>query len=168
VQVHVEWMTPTGNEGKDQHRGNSGVLLMGMYEVQVLDNHGSETYPDGTAGAIYGQYPPQVNALRPQGQWQTYDIVFHRPKYEGEKVKEPARLTVFVNGVLAQDNVASLGPVQHKMLTTYPSTHPEKGPLQLQYHGEKVRYRNVWLRELKDAPVPPVKPAGEGYEKKKS
>jgi hypothetical protein len=159
-------MTPTGTDGKDQHRGNSGVFLMGMYEIQILDNHGSKTYPDGTAGGAYGQHVPQANALRPQGQWQTYDIVFHRPKYSADGMKEPARATVFVNGVLTLDNVALLGPTKHKELTSYPPTHPEKGPIGLQDHGEPVRFRNVWVRELKDAPPAPVKSAGVGYEQK--
>jgi hypothetical protein len=163
VQLHVEWMTPKGTEGKDQHRGNSGVFLMGMYEIQVLDNYGSETYADGTAGGAYGQYPPQANALRPQGQWQMYDIVFHPPVLDGSKVSKPARLTVFVNGVLTLDNVALLGPTKHKELTSYPPEHPKTGPIALQDHGELARFRNIWVRELKEAPVPPVRSAGEGH-----
>jgi len=163
VQVHVEWMTPKGTEGKDQHRGNSGVFLMGQYEMQVLDNRGSETYPDGTAGGAYGQYPPQANALREQGEWQTYDIVFHPPKYSAEGMKEPARVTAFVNGVLTLDDVKLLGPTQHAVLTSYPPTHPAKGPIGLQDHGAPVRFRNIWVRELKDAPVPPVKSSTEKH-----
>jgi hypothetical protein len=163
VQLHVEWMTPAGTEGKDQHRGNSGVFLMGQYEIQVLDNHGSETYPDGTAGGAYGQYPPQANALRPQGQWQFYDIVFHPPVYEGEKVAKPARATAFVNGVLTLDDVALLGPTKHGELASYPPTHPKTGPVALQDHGAPVRFRNIWVRELKEAPVPPVRAAKEAH-----
>jgi hypothetical protein len=152
IQLHIEWMEPEGVEGKDQHRGNSGVFLQGLYEVQVLDNYKSETYPDGTAGGLYGQYPPQVNACRPPGQWQCYDIIFHPAKVEGGKVTKPATATVLFNGVLVQDNSAILGPTQHGVLTSYPDGMAEKGPVALQDHGFKVRFRNVWLRELKEKP----------------
>ena len=162
-QIHIEWMEPKGTEGKSQGRGNSGVLIMGMYEVQVLDSYNNETYADGGAGAIYGQYPPLVNPIRPQGQWNTYDIVFHAPRYEGSEVKKPATITLFFNGVLVQDHMKLLGPVKHKELAKYPDKHPEKGPIQLQDHGNPVRFRNIWVRELKETPPASAKPASERY-----
>ena len=163
VQLHIEWMEPKGIEGKSQGRGNSGVLIMGMYELQVLDSHDNQTYADGGAGAIYGQYPPLANPIRPQGQWQAYDVVFHAPTYDGSKMSKPATITVLFNSVLVQDHMKLLGPVHHKELTKYPDSHPEKGPLQLQDHGNPVRFRNIWVRELKDKPVAPTKSAGENY-----
>jgi hypothetical protein len=163
-QIHIEWMEPKGTEGKGQGRGNSGVLIMGMYELQVLDSDKNETYADGMAGSIYGQYPPLVNPTRPQGEWNTYDVVFHAPKYEGSEMKKPATITVLFNGVLVQDHMKLLGPVKHKELTKYPAKHPEKGPLQLQDHGNPVRFRNIWVRELSDdKPKPPVRSAGAGH-----
>ena len=164
VQLHIEWLQPKGTEGKGQGRGNSGVFFMGVYELQVLDSYNSETYADGMAGAMYGQYPPLVNAARPQGEWQTYDAVFRAPRYEDGKLVKPARVTVFFNGVLVQDNVELIGTTKHKGLATYPKEHPEKGPIGLQDHGNPQRFRNIWVRELKEEnPKPPVKPAGENY-----
>ena len=105
-QLHVEWAAPNPPRGEDQDRGNSGVYLMGLYEVQVLDSYNAKTYPDGQAAAIYGQYPPLVNAARPPGQWQTYDIIFRGPRFDRDgKLMRPARVTVLHNGVLVQDNV---------------------------------------------------------------
>ena len=167
-QVHVEWLEPVGTPGKSQGRGNSGVFLMGLYECQVLDNYENETYADGTAGCVYGQYPPLVNACRPQGQWQAYDIVFHPPKYEeGKGMVKPARMTVFLNGLLVQDDNELIGPTQHRELTKYPEKHPEKGPLQLQDHGNPVRFRNIWVRPIpSEKPKPPTKSAGDNYYEK--
>ena len=151
VQLHVEWAAPTPPKGEGQERGNSGVFLMGKYEVQVLDSYRNKTYPDGQAGAIYGQYPPLVNASRPPGQWQTYDIVFHRPRFDSQgKVERPARMTVFYNGVLVQDDMALVGPTSHGERAPY-AAHPDKLPLSLQDHGNRVRYRNIWVRALGDA-----------------
>jgi hypothetical protein len=148
VQLHVEWMTPAPPKGTDQDRGNSGVFLMGLYEVQVLDSYGSVTYPDGQAGAVYGQYPPLVNASRAPGQWQAYDIVFHRPRFDGAgALASPATMTVFHNGVLVQDHVTLTGPTGHQVRPPY-AAHPDRLPLSLQDHGHPVRYRNIWLREL--------------------
>lgn len=167
VQLHVEWLEPQGTKGRSQDRGNSGVFLQGLYEIQVLDNYKSETYADGMAGAIYGQYPPLVNASRPQGEWQTYDIIFHIAKLHDGKVVRPARVTAFFNGVLAQDDADLIGPTGHQILATYPASLPDRGPLQLQDHNSPVRYRNVWVRELSPGkPRPPVKPAGEYYYEK--
>jgi len=147
----------TVNKYKDFHlslwfkceaAGNSGVFLMGRYEVQVLDSYHNVTYPDGQAGAVYGQFPPLVNASRPPGEWQTYDIVFHRPQFDVEgKVTRPARMTVVHNGVLVQDNVELSGPTAHQERPPY-SQHPDALPLMLQDHGNPVRFRNIWLRKL--------------------
>ena len=163
AQVHIEWREPEDVKGEGQERGNSGVYVMGLYELQVLDSAGTETYPDGMAGGIYGQYPPLVNATRPAGQWNVYDIVFHAPKLDAEgKVISPARMTALFNGVLVQDNMELIGPTMHHALATYPAKHPEKGPIVLQDHGNPVRYRNVWVRSLGERPAPPVKPARAG------
>jgi hypothetical protein len=147
-QLHVEYSTPTPPKGTDQGRGNSGIFLMGLYEVQVLDNYDNPTYADGTVSAIYGQHPPQVNASRPPGQWQTYDIVFHRPRFDNAgKVIRPATFTVFLNGVLTQDNVEATGPTTWKARPPY-KAHSDKLPLQLQDHGNPVRFRNIWYRPI--------------------
>ncbi|HEX7025061.1 MAG TPA: DUF1080 domain-containing protein [Gemmatimonadales bacterium] len=148
VQLHVEWATPDPPRGTDQDRGNSGVFLMGRYEVQVLDSYGNVTYPDGQAGAVYGQYPPLVNASREPGVWQTYDIVFHRPRFgAGGSLLRPATLTVFHNGVLIQDAVPLTGPTAHQSRPAF-EQHPDKLPISLQDHGHPVRYRNIWVRPL--------------------
>lgn len=160
VQLHVEWCAPAPARGAGQGRGNSGVFLMGLYEVQVLDSHGNATYPDGQAAAVYGQYPPLVNASRPPGAWQAFDIVFRRPRFRPDgTLAEPARITLFHNGVLVQDHVRVLGPTSWLQHLPY-RPHPEKLPLCLQDHGNPVRYRNIWLRELResDPPGPPPKP----------
>lgn len=147
-QLHVEWATPSPTVGEGQGRGNSGVYLMGKYEVQVLDSYQNKTYPDGQAAAVYGQYPPAVNASRTPGEWQTYDIIFHGPLFDAAgKVTSPARLTVLHNGVLVQDNVVLTGPSDHRARPPY-QAHPDKLPLMLQDHGNPVRYRNIWIREL--------------------
>jgi hypothetical protein len=150
-QLHVEFSEPSPAKGEDQDRGNSGVFLQGLYETQVLDSYQSKTYADGQAAAIYGQYPPLVNASRAPGQWQTYDIVFHSPRFDKDgKLLRPARETVFHNGVLVQDNVELSGPTEHGERPPY-KAHPEKLPLALQDHSHPVRYRNIWIRELKTA-----------------
>jgi hypothetical protein len=147
-QLHVEWMAPSPAKGTDQDRGNSGVFLMGLYEVQVLDCYGNRTYADGMTAAIYGQYPPLVNACRPPGEWQTYDIVFHRPRFDDTgKVLSPARMTVFFNGLLVHDCDVLTGPTAHKARPPY-AKHLDKLPISLQDHGHPVRYRDIWLREL--------------------
>lgn len=148
IQLHVEWAEPVPPKGDSQGRGNSGVFLMGKFEVQVLDSFNNRTYADGQCSAIYGQYPPQVNACLPPGQWQTYDIIFHTPRYKGGKLSEPAYITVVQNGVLTQDHHRIEGPTGHRIVATYPDSFPEKGPLQLQFHGNPVRYRNIWVRPL--------------------
>ncbi len=147
VQLHIEWATPAEIRSNSQGRGNSGVLFMGRYEIQVLDSYNNITYADGQAAAIYGQYPPLVNASRKPGQWQTYDIVFEAPVFDGERVVKPAYVTVFHNGVLVHHRQAFLGPMRHRTLTRYEPHEPE-GPLMLQSHGNPVRYRNIWIRRL--------------------
>ena len=148
VQLHVEWRAPTPAKGEGQERGNSGVFLMQRYEVQVLDSYENRTYPDGQAAAIYGQYPPLVNATRPPGKWQSYDIIFHAPRFDATgRTTSPARMTVLHNGVLVQDNVTLVGPTAHQRRPPY-EAHPDKLPLGLQDHGVRVRFRNIWLREV--------------------
>ncbi len=150
MQLHIEWSAPTPPIGEDQDRGNSGVFLMSTYEIQVLDSYHSKTYADGQAGAVYGEYPPLVNVNRPPGDWQVYDIIFHRPHFDANgKVTEPARVTVIQNGVLIQDNVTILGPTTNGRRSAY-LAHPDRMPLELQDHNHPVRYRNIWVRELKD------------------
>jgi len=146
IQLHVEFSTPSPARGEGQDRGNSGVFLMGLYEIQVLDSFQNKTYPDGQAAAVYGQYPPLVNASRQPGQWQTYDIVFHPSHFDQSgKLLGRGRVTVFHNGVLVQDHVEIQGPT----VAGGPDTpHAEKLPLALQDHNHPVRYRNIWLREL--------------------
>jgi len=147
-QLHVEFSEPVPPKGESQERGNSGVFLMGLYEIQVLDSYENKTYADGQAAAVYGQYPPLVNASRPPGQWQTYDVVFHGPRFDQSgKLLRPARVTVFHNGVLVQDNVELTGPTEHGERPPY-KAGPEKLPLALQDHGDPVRFRNIWMREL--------------------
>ena len=146
-QLHVEFAEPSPGKGESQERGNSGVFLMGLYEIQVLDSYENKTYADGQASAVYGQYPPLVNASRPPAQWQTYDIIFHGPRFSGNKLLRPARVTILHNGVLVQDNVELTGPTAHGERPPY-KPGPDKGPLQLQDHGDPLRYRNIWIREL--------------------
>jgi hypothetical protein len=150
VQLHLEFATVNPPLGEGQDRSNSGVFLMGRYEVQILDSYNSETYADGQAGAVYGQYPPLVNAARPPGQWQSYDIVFIRPIFRPDgSVERPARITVLFNGVLVQNDVTLIGQTAHGRVATY-EAHADKLPLALQDHGHKVRFRNIWIRELDD------------------
>ena len=148
VQLHVEFAEPSPAKGEDQDRGNSGVFLANVYEVQVLDSYQNKTYADGSAASLYGQYPPQVNASRPPGQWQWYDIVFHGPRFDSAgKLTRLAHVTVLHNGVLVQDNVELTGPTGHHVRPPY-KVGQDRGPLGLQDHGHPVRYRNIWIREL--------------------
>jgi hypothetical protein len=153
-QLHIEWAAPVPPQGTSQGRGNSGVFLMGLYEVQVLDSYENKTYADGQAGALYAQYPPLVNATRPPGQWQTYDIVFARPRFDAKgNVAEPARVTVLHNGVLVQNHRPLTGPTAWMQRQSY-TAHPDKLPISLQDHGNPVRFRNIWVRELSPASPP--------------
>jgi 3-keto-disaccharide hydrolase len=146
-QLHVEWASPAEVRGNSQGRGNSGVLLMSRYEIQVLDTYNNATYADGQAAAIYGQWPPLVNAARKPGEWQMYDIVFEAPKFDGEKLLKPVYFTVFWNGVLAQNHHESMGPMVYRQVAHYTPHAPEE-PLMLQNHGNRVRFRNIWIRRL--------------------
>jgi hypothetical protein len=150
VQLHIEWRTPAPPRGESQGRGNSGVFFGGgRYEVQVLDSYENKTYPDGQAAALYGQFPPLVNASRPPGEWQAYDIVYEAPRFDAAGVvTKRARATVFHNGVLVQNAREFIGPATNRVRTPY-SAHPEALPIGLQDHGDPLRFRNVWLRELK-------------------
>jgi hypothetical protein len=149
-QLHVEWAEPDPPKRSDQNRGNSGVYLMSKYELQVLDSYQNKTYPDGQGGAVYGQYPPLVNVSLPPGKWQTYDIIFHGPRFSADgKLVRPARMTVLENGVLVEDNVSLTGPTEYMARPPY-KPHPEKMPLLLQDHDQPVRFRNIWIRELSD------------------
>lgn len=147
-QLHIEWAAPAEVVGEGQGRGNSGVFLMGRYEIQVLDCYNNITYPDGTTGAIYGQYPPLVNACRPPGQWQVYDIIWQAPRFDGDKLVSPAYVTVLFNGVVIHNHVALRGPTAHRVVTEY-EPHEPVGPLMLQDHGDPVRFRNIWYRPLR-------------------
>jgi hypothetical protein len=146
-QLHVEWAAPAEIQGASQARGNSGVILMGRYEIQVLDSYDNPTYADGQAGAIYGQWPPLVNPARKPGEWQSYDIVFEAPRFEGQKLVRPAYFTVFLNGVLLHNRQPSMGPMVYRQVAHYEPQPPEDS-LVLQNHNAKVRYRNIWIRRL--------------------
>jgi len=147
-QLHVEWATPAEVKGNGQERGNSGVYLQGHYEVQVLDSYNNPTYFHGQAGSVYKQHAPLVNASRKPGEWQAYDIIFHAPRFDAAgKVLQPGTVTVLHNGVLVQDHAEILGATSHIGRPKY-AAHPLKQPLLLQDHGNPVRYRNIWIREL--------------------
>ncbi len=148
-QLHVEFASPEVVKGDGQGRGNSGLFLMGRYEIQVLDCFQNPTYADGTTGGIYGQCPPLVNPCRAPGAWQTYDIIWIGPRFCNGKLVCQAAVTVFLNGVLLHHNKTLLGPTEHRTTTRY-EEHPQQGPLRLQDHGDLVRFRNVWQRPLTD------------------
>jgi hypothetical protein len=157
IQLHIEWAAPSPPHGVGQDRGNSGVFLMGQFEIQVLDSFHADTYADGQAGAIYGQYPPLFNASRPPGQWQTYDIAFRRPRFDSAgSLLEPARITVIHNGILVQNNEEPFGPTSWLKWLPY-ANQGDRGPISLQDHDHPVRYRNIWLRELPERPAPTEK-----------
>jgi hypothetical protein len=149
-QLHLEWMTPIGTDPSrvGQMRGNSGVILMGRYEIQVLSSYDNITYADGAAGGIYGLYPPLVNPCRPEGEWNAYDIVFKAPSFQDGSLVKPAFLTLFFNDVLAHDHVQLLGSTDTLPIAKY-QPHAAEEPLLLQGHAGPVRYRNIWIRRLK-------------------
>jgi 3-keto-disaccharide hydrolase len=154
-QLHLEFATPAEVSGASQGRGNSGVLINGMYEVQVLDSYKNPTYPDGQAGAIYGQTPPLVNASKPPGEWQTYDIFFESPQWDsaGQLIKK-ANVTVIHNGVLLHHRreyigaTDGVGGVKHTSLGAYLKSHPPESFIELQDHNNPVRFRNIWIRPI--------------------
>jgi hypothetical protein len=150
VQLHVEFATPSEVKGDSQGRGNSGVFLLGVFEIQVLDSFRNITYADGQAAAMYGQYPPLVNAARAPGQWQTYDIIFTAPRFAADgALEKPAIVTVLHNGVVVHHATPYWGPTRHREVRPY--THEmASGPIALQDHGNPVRYRNIWVRALKE------------------
>ena len=155
-QLHIEWAAPKNVSGEGQGRGNSGVFLMGTYEVQVLDSYENQTYADGQAGAVYGRSKPLVNASRKPGEWQSYDIIFHRPVFDAQgKVVRRATFTVLHNGVLVQDHTVLSGGTgwNGPHAASEYKAHADKLPFSLQDHGNPVRFRNVWIRELADKPL---------------
>jgi hypothetical protein len=149
-QLHLEWAAPAEVVGDSQGRGNSGVFLMGLYEIQVLDGYDNRTYADGITSAIYGQYPPLVNACRKPGEWQVYDILFVAPRFDGDRLVSPAYVTVLHNGVLVHHYREIMGPTGHRRVASYDEPQPPRGPLRLQDHTNPVRYRNIWIREIGD------------------
>ena len=147
IQLHVEWASPVEITGDSQWRGNSGILIMSRYEIQVLDSYNNKTYADGQAGAIYGQWPPLVNASRKPGEWHTYDIIFESPRFDGAKVAKPGYATVIHNGVVAQHHQEIIGQMAHRIVKPY-EPHQAEEPLALQDHDTPVRYRNIWVRRM--------------------
>ncbi len=149
IQLHIEWMTPPVDDPMrvGQQRGNSGIVFMGRYEVQVLSGYNNITYADGGAGAIYGVYPPMVNPCMPEGQWNTFDFVFEAPKFDGEKLVKPAFLTLFFNGIMVHNRAQFLGSTAREPLASYTPHEPEL-PFQLQGHVGPAWYRNIWVRRI--------------------
>jgi hypothetical protein len=148
MQLHLEFATPAEVKGSSQGRGNSGVFLAGVFEIQVLDSFDNPTYADGQAAAMYGQFPPLVNASRQPGEWQSYDIFFKAPRFGADNaLMAPAYVTVVHNGVLVQNARAFWGPTQHRRIDPYAPSNA-RGPLRLQDHGNPIRYRNIWVRDL--------------------
>jgi hypothetical protein len=146
-QLHLEFATPGEVKGNSQGRGNSGIHFMGRFEVQILDSYENQTYPDGQCASLYGQCPPLVNVSRGPGVWQTYDIVFKAPRYEGKELTRPASVTVFHNGVCVHAEREFIGVTAHKAVAGYSGTDT-KGPIGLQDHGNPMRFRNIWVRPL--------------------
>lgn len=162
-QLHVEFASPAAVKGKGQGRGNNGIGLLGArYEIQVMDSFDNPTYPEGQAGSVYNQRPPMVNASRKPGEWQTYDIVFTVPRFDADgKLTKPGHVTLLHNGVLVQNHTEVLGYTYFDKPTAY-SKHPEKGPIVLMYHGDPVRFRNIWVREFQELVGTPGKKGTEG------
>jgi hypothetical protein len=152
-QLHLEWMAPDPPQGDMFNRGNNGVMLMGLFEIQIFDSYNEKLYPDGQAASVYGQTPPLVNACRKPGQWQTYDLVFTAPVFEADKLAKPARVTLLHNGLLAHLNQEIYGETGHRILPAY-KQKLSRGPLVLSGHHNPVRFRNIWLRPL-DTPKQP-------------
>lgn len=151
MQLHLEWSAPTVIRGEGQGRGNSGCYLMGLYEVQILDSFENQTYFDGQAGSIYKQTAPLANAMRKPGEWNYYDIIFNAPRFRsnGDVVK-PGYVTLIQNGVLMLNHFELEGPTSFVEAPHY-KPHAETGPISLQFHGDPVKFRNIWVREIKPA-----------------
>lgn len=147
IQLHLEWKPGLAKCG--QNRGNSGVILMGRYEVQVLESYDNPTYADGQAGSMYGQFPPLVNAISPLGEWNSYDIIFRAPRFKDGNMAEPPRVTVIHNGVVLHHDQAFVGQMAHRIHKAF-QTHNAEEPLSLQNHNEATSFRNIWIRKLKD------------------
>jgi hypothetical protein len=154
-QMHLEFAEPTHLRGTSQERGNSGVIIFGLYEVQVLDNFNNPTYPDGQCGGLYGQSPPLVNACRPPGEWQTYDILFESPRWDADNhLIRPASVTVIQNGLVLHHKQALLGPTAHRAYGDYKRNTGSEGAIELQEHENPVRFRNIWIRNISDEEKP--------------
>ena len=149
MQLHIEWSAPEMVKGESQGRGNSGVIIMGKYEIQILDSYENDSYADGQAASIYGQFPPQVNVTKAPGQWNVYDIIFEVPRFDGDKLLKPARSTIFHNGVLVQNAKEHIGQMAHQEVGKY-RPHLLKGPILLQDHNNPTRFRNIWVRSLRE------------------
>lgn len=148
AQIHLEWRSPSVVKGESQGRGNSGFFLMGKYEIQILDSYENRTYSNGQAASVYKQTPPLVNAMRPPGEWNTYDIIFTAPRFNKDGMLiSAARVTVIHNGVLVQNNVEIKGPTEYIGIPNY-KAHEEELPFQIQDHGDLVSFRNIWVRKL--------------------
>jgi len=159
VQLHLEFRSPNPPTKSSQDRGNSGIWFMQRYEVQILDGYQNPTYADGTVGAVYGWKPPLANAARRPGEWQSYDIIFERPRFAADgKLTRPAYVTAFLNGILVQNHQAMLGTTVWRQVASY-TAHPDAAPIQLQDHDSPVSFRNIWVRPLAEAAI---EPAGEG------
>ncbi|HAS83147.1 MAG TPA: DUF1080 domain-containing protein [Verrucomicrobia bacterium] len=146
-QLHVEFSCPAEIKGEGQGRGNSGVFLMGVYEVQVLDGYGNPTYADGITASLYGEYPPLVNACSCPGDWHTYDMLWTAPRFDGVNLVSPAYLTLIHNGVVVHNHVEVMSPTGHRDVYSY-KAHAPAGPLKLQDHGDLVSFRNIWYRPI--------------------
>jgi hypothetical protein len=147
-QLHIEWQAPDPPQGQMFDRGNNGVMLMGLFEIQVYDSYTEKLYPDGQAASVYGQTPPRVNACRKPGQWQSFDIIFFAPVFKDGTLEKPAYVTVLHNGVLVHHNQEIYGPTGHRILPRYDKPIPGKLPLSLSAHNNPVRFRNIWIRPL--------------------
>jgi len=157
-QLHIEWSAPTPPKGKSQGRGNSGLFFMNTYEIQILDSYENETYNDGQAGAIYKQTPPQANAMRPPGEWNIYDIIWTAPRFnEDGSLKSPAYITAIHNGVLILNHFELKGDTPYTRPPEY-KKHADRLPIRLQDHGNPVRFRNIWVREIGAAKGEQVEP----------
>lgn len=158
-QVHIEWSAPTPPKGEGQGRGNSGLFLMGTYEIQILDSYINKTYFDGQAGSIYKQTPPLANAMRPPGKWNTYDIIWTRPRFGADgSLESPAYITAIHNGVLILNHFELQGDTPYHRAAAY-KKHEDRLPLAIQDHGNPVRFRNIWVRDLKPMVGKQVRPA---------